>query len=138
MVASGDGFEPVQQTSGSSFAVHVPHQMAAYLAARQQRGEWNFTIINIVQLPVALASLWWLMVSLRDACQRRRRRAVLTAYLLLALIGNAAICGMLSGAHNRYQSRLIWIVPLVLLVSDPKALVRVVPRLARLERALAD
>jgi hypothetical protein len=136
MVASGDGFQPVQQTAGSSFVIHAPQQVAAYLAARQQRGEWNFTIINIAHVPVALAALWWLIASLFYGL--KRRRAVLPAYLLLALIGNAVICGMISGAHNRYQSRLVWIVPLALLVTDPRAATRLVPRPVRPARAIAD
>jgi hypothetical protein len=39
---------------------------------------------------------------------------------LLALIGNAVICGALSNPHDRYQSRLMWLVPfaLVLIVGD--------------------
>ena len=33
--------------------------------------------------------------------------------VLAALILNAAICGALSGAHPRYQSRVVWLVPLL-------------------------
>jgi hypothetical protein len=138
MIASGDGFQPVQKTAGSSFAIHAPNQMAAYLAARQQRGEWNFALINVVQVPVALAALWWLFASLRYRFGRRRKHAVLAAWLLLALIGNAAICGMISGAHNRYQSRLVWIVPFALLLTEPRAATRLVAWPARAERAVAD
>jgi hypothetical protein len=32
--------------------------------------------------------------------------------LLIVLIGNAALCGALSGVNDRYQARLIWLVPL--------------------------
>jgi hypothetical protein len=138
MIASGDGFQPVQKTSGSSFAIHAPNQMAAYLAARQQRGEWNFALINIVQVPVALAGLWWLFASLRYRLARRRRHAVLAAWLLVALLGNAAICGMISGAHNRYQSRLIWIVPFALLLTEPRAITRLATWPARAERAAVN
>ena len=138
MVASGDGFEPVQQTSGSSFVLHVPHQVGAYLAARQQRGQWNFTLINVVQLPMALAGLWWLMASLHYRLSRKRRHAVLPAFVLVALIGNAAICGMLSGAHNRYQSRLVWIVPFALLLTEPRAAARLAVWPSRPSRVVTD
>ena len=37
--------------------------------------------------------------------------------MFLALIGNALICGLFSGPHDRYQSRLIWVPALVLLLT---------------------
>jgi hypothetical protein len=36
--------------------------------------------------------------------------------ILLALLGNAVICGALANPHNRYGSRLIWLAPLTLLL----------------------
>ena len=35
------------------------------------------------------------------------------AAVLLALLANAAITGGLSGPHDRYQSRIMWLPPLV-------------------------
>ncbi len=40
-----------------------------------------------------------------------QRLAGFGATVILVLLFNAAICGAFSGAHNRYQARLIWIVP---------------------------
>ena len=37
----------------------------------------------------------------------------LLALLVVALLGNAVICGVLSGPADRYQGRLIWLIPLV-------------------------
>jgi hypothetical protein len=34
----------------------------------------------------------------------------LAAFVLIALIGNAVICGVLSNPQGRYQDRIIWIV----------------------------
>ena len=45
--------------------------------------------------------------------------------MLLALLGNAVICGTFSNPHDRYQSRLIWLPVLALLLArarDPRAL----------------
>jgi hypothetical protein len=36
---------------------------------------------------------------------------------LLALLGNAAITGGLSGPHDRYQSRIMWLAPLTALLA---------------------
>ena len=44
---------------------------------------------------------------------------------VLALLGNAIICGTFSNPHDRYQSRLMWMPVLVVLLArarDPKAL----------------
>ena len=34
------------------------------------------------------------------------------AGLAAALAGNAALCGALSGVYDRYQARIVWLVPL--------------------------
>jgi len=36
-----------------------------------------------------------------------------TLVVLAALLANAAICGALSGVHPRYQSRVVWLLPLL-------------------------
>ena len=38
------------------------------------------------------------------------------AAALLALLANAAITGGLSGPHDRYQSRIMWLPPLVAVI----------------------
>ena len=48
-------------------------------------------------------------------------------FVLGALLLNAAICGALSGPHPRYQSRVVWLLPLLaggLLLGAPAALSR--------------
>jgi hypothetical protein len=37
--------------------------------------------------------------------------------VLLGLIGNAIICGTFSNPHDRYQSRIVWLPSLVLLLA---------------------
>ena len=36
--------------------------------------------------------------------------------VLLGVVGNAAICGMLSMTLDRYQARVVWLVPLLAIV----------------------
>jgi hypothetical protein len=55
---------------------------------------------------------------------------MLPAFVLIALLGNAFICGTLSNPHDRYQSRLIWVPFFVLGISAPKE------RLFSLQRAV--
>ena len=44
---------------------------------------------------------------------RRHRSGGFAAAALLALLANAAITGGLSGPHDRYQSRIMWLPPLI-------------------------
>jgi hypothetical protein len=80
-------------------------------AARQQRGEIDFTVINRVHYPVALACL--LLLPLIGGCLLRRRDvseiSELATACLLALLANAFVCGTLSNPHDRYGARLIWL-----------------------------
>ena len=59
-----------------------------------------------------------LLMLLRHAARRGRWSEVtLPATVLLALMGNAIICGTFSNPHDRYQSRVIWLPALVLLLA---------------------
>jgi multisubunit Na+/H+ antiporter MnhE subunit len=53
------------------------------------------------------------IVSVPIACTRTLPEArMLGLLLLLGIIVNAAVCGMLSTPHERYQMRVIWLIPL--------------------------
>lgn len=122
LVRTGDGFLPVQRAVYTSILYLVPDQMSAFLTARQQHDALHTVAFNVVHLPVALLSLWWLLWVLRRNLSLRGHRVGVSAFLLFALIGNATICGMVSGAHDRYQSRLLWIVPFALLLTERQTL----------------
>ena len=61
------------------------------------------------------------------ACRRAPGwgEASLPALVLLGLIGNAIICGTFSNPHDRYQSRVIWLPTLVLLLAVARDRARV-------------
>jgi hypothetical protein len=71
-------------------------------------------------------SLLGLLLLLQHAAIRRAwDNASLPAMVLLGLIGNAIICGTFSNPHDRYQSRLMWLPVLVLMLArarDPHVL----------------
>jgi len=116
---TGDQIEPQQWALQSVFMRFIPAQVPAYLEARQQRGEFRFRTVNLIDVPIAGLMLVGLIVMLfRAFVQRRRKSAVLLGYVLVALLGNAFICGALSNPHARYQSRIIWIVPFALVLAS--------------------
>jgi hypothetical protein len=125
-VRTGDGIESQRSILRPAFRHALPRQLPAYLAARQQTRIIRFRDINLIHVPVAMISLLGLLLLLHHAAVRGRwGEAALPATVLLALIGNAIICGTFSNPHDRYQSRLMWVPALVLLLTrarDPKAL----------------
>src|SRR4051812_17191233 len=98
---------------------YLPAQPGAMRAARQQRWQLNFPAINRVHVPVALASMLALLAILAHGCWRRRPDEVtlLAATVSLALLGNAFICGVISGPHDRYGARLAWLATFTILVA---------------------
>jgi hypothetical protein len=74
----------------------------------------DISAINAIHVPIAAVSLGaiafiaifgqpkWGDPATRTLC----------ATILLALIGNAVICGVLSNPNDRYQNRLIWLAVL--------------------------
>jgi hypothetical protein len=48
---------------------------------------------------------------------RRHLATGLAAAALVALLANAAITGGLSGPHDRYQSRIMWLPPVIAILA---------------------
>jgi len=101
---TGDQIEPQEWVLYPVLARYLPGQMRAYLAARQQRGEIDSASWDLC------TSSWALCRSLVSCCfsgsrsqDDRDRRIVLPGFVLAALVGNAIICGVLSGPHDRYH-----------------------------------
>ena len=118
---TGDGIESQEWILKPDFQKMMPRQLPEYLAAQQQRGKFRFAAFNMVHVTVGIVSLLGLLLLLQRALIRRRwDEAALPGLVLTALIGNAIICGTFSNPHDRYQSRLIWLPSLVLLLAGTK------------------
>jgi len=118
MFRTGDGVFPQMSVLSTEFRNFMPKQIGAYLKARQQRGALRFVDVNVVHYTLAALSVVWLGFVLWGAARRKQwDKATLPAFLFLALLGNALVCGMISGPHDRYQARLIWVVPFALLLT---------------------
>jgi hypothetical protein len=107
---TGDGIVPQEWVLNREFKIALPQQLKAYDHAYQQEGDIWFLPINLVHVPVAILSLAGLYLLLREARRARDwRKGLLPAFVLLALLGNAFVCGVFSGPHGRYQSRMMWL-----------------------------
>jgi hypothetical protein len=101
-----------------TFREFLPQLFPALMEARQQTGGLNVEPLNLIHIPVAALS----MLGLAAALLLRRRfdlspqMVALCATVLLALLVNAAVCGTFSHAAERYQSRLISLAPLAMMI----------------------
>jgi hypothetical protein len=118
---TGDGIVPQEWVLEPEFRRTIPGQMGDYNTAYQQRGDLWFLPLNFVHVPVAMFSVVALFWLLRRAARAKDwRAATLPAFVLVALLGNAFICGVFSGPHFRYQSRIMWWPVLVVILLGAK------------------
>jgi hypothetical protein len=136
---TGDQIEPQEWILYSDLAHYVPRQMTAYMSARQQQGELSFATLNVVHVTVGFVSLLLLAMTLWLGLARRDWQSMtLSAFVLVALLGNAFVCGVFSNPHDRYQSRLIWVPSFVVLISAPKYGPLVLAKVIRIRQLMPD
>jgi hypothetical protein len=117
MFRTGDGIESQARVLRPELLHDAPGQLGAYLNARQQRQKIRFETLNMIHVTVGMLSLLGLILVLYQAGSRGRwNETALPGLVLMGLIGNAIICGTFSNPHDRYQSRVIWLPALVLLL----------------------
>ncbi|KRQ17515.1 hypothetical protein ACNJX9_16555 [Bradyrhizobium sp. DASA03076] len=118
-VATGEGASVWIPHTYGIIERYIPAQVAPMRAARQQNWELDFDTINRLHVPVALVSMLGLLALLGHAlaCRRLDDLTLLAATVTLALLGNAFICGVISGPHDRYGARMVWLATFVVLMA---------------------
>jgi hypothetical protein len=124
MVRTGEG---VSEWIGHTYGIierYIPGQLKPMRAANQQRWRLDFTAINAVHVPVALASLVLLVAILgwRWWWRGFDELTLLAATVSLAVLGNAFVCAVISGPHDRYGARLAWVATFVVLIAAIRSL----------------
>jgi hypothetical protein len=123
--ATGDGLEAWPNTVTPAIAHDFPPaEFAAYARSLQSTGSlrvpWPLSALHIAAA--------WLAVLLCGAVLvlgwRRDVAAGFAAAALLTVLVNAAVTGCLSGPHDRYQSRVMWLPLAVALPALPAVLAR--------------
>jgi hypothetical protein len=94
-------------------------ELAAFDAGLQMQGALQaraapFLALHIPVLLLSLAAALWLLW--RALRARDTPRAAMLAGALLALLANAAATGALSKPHERYQARIVWLLPLAVML----------------------
>jgi hypothetical protein len=114
--ATGDGLQPWPTTVAPVIQRDFPSfEMSTYATSRQTVGELAFPgwlqTLHIVTALAGVAGCCAMLVT-----SRHHPSSGFAAAALLALLANAAITGGLSGPHDRSQSRIMWVPPLVAVV----------------------
>ncbi len=113
MVQIGDTLGPdwlAESVVGSLRAYFPPAEMTRFLAGRQMRGELKAPAPALNPLHLALLAVGALATAVLAVRRRDPGLAGLAAIVLMALAVNAVVTGGLSGPHDRYQSRIAWLV----------------------------
>jgi hypothetical protein len=119
MVATGEGTNAWLGHTYGIFERYFPSQVKPMRAANQQRWHLDFTAVNYLHVPVALTSVlllagifvwrWWWR-GFDDLTW-------LAATVSFAVLGNAFVCAVISGPHDRYGARLAWLPTLVVMIA---------------------
>lgn len=116
--ALGDTFDPGDLTGSVQAAIEAqfsPAERARMEAGRQFRGGMLGIVAGFDRIlpPVLLLALGAVAVFLaRRAAWRDPERTGFVLVVLAALLGNAFATGALSAVHDRYQARIVWLLPL--------------------------
>lgn len=95
----------------------MPQLLVDFERARQQKHGLTFSALNRIYIAVGLASTVLVLVALAWTVVRRQEDLTsFIAFLIVAILGNAFICGVLSNPQDRYQSRLIWLATLAIIL----------------------
>lgn len=131
MLETGDGLVDMREHAQYAIAQFYPDELISFLQARQHSHHLksrlaakrfaagiDFRGMNGLHVPLFLVATATMLVLMG----RWRRRGEwrlwgLCMVVLLALLGNAFVCGALSNPNHRYQSRIAWLPILVVAIA---------------------
>jgi hypothetical protein len=91
----------------------LPGARARYLQSRQAQETLHEELFTFAQGWTVMASLVGILLWTVFVRRRSRRVIGLTAIIVFVVIANAAVTGILSNVEDRYQARVVWLLPLL-------------------------
>jgi hypothetical protein len=92
----------------------LPHARASYLGSRQAHDALPLDLFSEIQWWTVVASLAAMAVLIPFLWRRHSPRlAGLTLFVVATVVANAGVTGVLSVVDDRYQCRVIWLLPLL-------------------------
>ncbi len=98
--------------------VRLPGEVGAFTQSRESvTGIDQHGLFSPQPAIATVSAIALVAVCAAGGVWRDRRLRALIGLVLVALIVNAAVCGALSAPSERYQSRMIWLVPFLLILA---------------------
>lgn len=126
-VRTGEGVENVVWHTYGIIKDNLPQIVPTMQAARQQQRPYGlahlFPWLNKFQYPIALGAMALLPVIVICALLGWLPFGIgeFAAVSMLAILGNAFVCGALSNPHDRYGSRLVWLAAFAVALAFARA-----------------
>jgi hypothetical protein len=77
----------------------------------------TLSLVSYLSTAVGLACIGWVFfVGRKDASGASQRVMQVAALVVFGVLVNAAVCGAMSGPHNRYEARVAWLIPAIALI----------------------
>lgn len=96
-----------------------PYHLKGYTNASQFKQILYFRTTSKIQNIIVILSLFLIPIILIMLYRQRRSKNIFlfSALVCMSIILNAAVCSSLSTVVDRYQSRIIWLIPFLLMTS---------------------
>ena len=119
MVKTGEGIVMWVWDTYGTIERLFPQVIASSHTALQRYGLLHFEDLNLLHVPLALASLALLPFVLLLAFRRPEFAdlGLLAGTTGLGLLANAFVCGVFSGPYDRYGARMVWIATFVVAIA---------------------
>ena len=104
--------------SGTIVPQLVPQERSRYQASKAFAGNMPTAAVEVLTIVSLVVAAGWILVYLTFARSRDPQAGSNVSFLMVigaALLMNGAVCGALSTPHDRYQARMIWLLPLAAL-----------------------
>jgi hypothetical protein len=117
----GDGIVKYDSTSSPYFAIQntMPKNITKFLESRENKGELQFVLLNYVNEYLMKISFYLVIILLAMPYFRKKLKPEMLAlicFTLLILVINAFVTGAMANILSRLQSRISWVLPLVVLM----------------------
>lgn len=111
-IGKGWGAYDINSPVGGNVATQFPHEKISFNGSLQNRNSLSFENINKRSNYLIVASLISFLILFKNI---QTEKKFLVISMLLFIYANAFVCSVFSGVFDRYQARVTWLIPLIIL-----------------------
>ncbi len=112
---TGDTPRLVDKTPPYIITDYIAGQKMEYLSSKQANNRLDYSYLNNIEKYIVILSLFLCFILFLIKIPRETKANIF--FILIALYLNAAIFGAFSGITSRYQSRVMWLLPLPVILA---------------------